>query len=889
MFAHPPMKRLRIWSVLLAAAVALVGFSVGPVSAEAATPSSTFGLYDDPSAAMQNWLAQFWQNGQLYTNTDHTGAPGWFAGSALMSIVSDYERYGKASDLQLISKMYDYLTSYAPTGYTTMWGPVSNWCANMQRTDSSEFSYDDAMWTALPLYEAYQVTGIQKYSDAAKTVFDCEYQQGYHDESAAHDGSSVAIWYNDGAIWHGNEYSAGYLSFALIQLAYQLGDQYPTSGARTNDTYTQEAAAMWNWAANQGNLVNLQTGDVYNARGIPPYTPFNGGTQAIDYNGWSYNAGSMLGAAAEAYQRTSGATQADILAKGKLVLSRVMTHDPSRPDGPVSASVGTNTSQYNITKADGSLTAEYFNNSSAVFKRDLLDWTGKFIYTTGDDPTMTSTVNNAVNWMATNGAQAWANRDPQRGIIGQYDDADFTRSSTTNGGRLDMAPTLSGAQAVISAPTFGLTDLASGHTATASSTASGSNASNPLSGAYNSSYSSQSDTNAKWYQVDLGSVQTIDSVETAWGRNFASQYQIQTSTDGTNWTTVATRSSANQNMAKSSGLTTDQFAPTGARYVKLTATAPPANYTTGSSWSITLDSFRVFDNPQPTAPPSSSPRSTITPAGSMAIVVRGSDNQVYQKVWNTSGWSSFVPLGGPVGGVVVGSPTVIATNDRTDIFVRGTDNQLWQNYWARTTGVWSGWILLGGSLADSPSATYDPNGNIVVVVRSTDNQLSEKMYSQSIGWGAWQALGGPTDGVFTGAPAITETPGRMDVFVRGTDDQLWQRVWTSAGGWSTWGTLGGTLADSPAASWDTTADRLTVVARGADNAVWETQWTPQGWAGWTRLGAPNNGIVFGSASVITQSARVDVFAHGTDNQLWQRIWTSTAGWSGWIALGGGLG
>ena len=45
----------------------------------------------------------------------------------------------------------------------------------------------------------------------------------------------------------------------------------------------------------------------------------------------------------------------------------------------------------------------------------------------------------------------------------------------------------------------------------------------------------------QWWQVDLGSLRTVDTVELNWEAAYASSYEIQTSTDGVNFATAATR------------------------------------------------------------------------------------------------------------------------------------------------------------------------------------------------------------------------------------------------------------------------------------------------------------------------------------------------------------
>ena len=71
-------------------------------------------------------------------------------------------------------------------------------------------------------------------------------------------------------------------------------------------------------------------------------------------------------------------------------------------------------------------------------------------------------------------------------------------------------------------------------------------------------------SDGQWWQVDLGSAKTIDSVELNWEVAYASQYRIATSTDGTNFTTVADETIGQ------AGLHTTSFAPRSARYVRVT-------------------------------------------------------------------------------------------------------------------------------------------------------------------------------------------------------------------------------------------------------------------------------------------------------------------------------
>jgi PKD repeat protein len=68
----------------------------------------------------------------------------------------------------------------------------------------------------------------------------------------------------------------------------------------------------------------------------------------------------------------------------------------------------------------------------------------------------------------------------------------------------------------------------------------------------------------QWWQVDLGATKTVDTVELNWENAYASHYTIGTSTDGTNFTTVA------DEFIASSGPHASVFTPRSARYVRVT-------------------------------------------------------------------------------------------------------------------------------------------------------------------------------------------------------------------------------------------------------------------------------------------------------------------------------
>ncbi|MCF3964141.1 beta-1,3-glucanase family protein [Streptomyces fuscigenes] len=123
--------------------------------------------------------------------------------------------------------------------------------------------------------------------------------------------------------------------------------------------------------------------------------------------------------------------------------------------------------------------------------------------------------------------------------------------------------------------------LSQGRTATASSTeAPGTPASAAVDGDTGSRWSSGF-SDPQWLQVDLGSTASIHQVVLNWEAAYATAFQIQTSTDGTNWTTVYSTASG------TGGVQTLSVNGSG-RYVRMYGTkrATPYGYS--------LYEFQVF-------------------------------------------------------------------------------------------------------------------------------------------------------------------------------------------------------------------------------------------------------------------------------------------------------
>ena len=140
-------------------------------------------------------------------------------------------------------------------------------------------------------------------------------------------------------------------------------------------------------------------------------------------------------------------------------------------------------------------------------------------------------------------------------------------AATVSGGQLNVDYV-----AVYNKPPAGLgTNLALGKPTTASSTEQAQfPASNATDGSVQTRWSSTF-SDPQWLQVDLGQSFNLNHVTLTWEAACASAYQIQTSTNGTTWTTVYT------NNASKGGIQDIGFTSTG-RYVRVYMTARASTF-----------------------------------------------------------------------------------------------------------------------------------------------------------------------------------------------------------------------------------------------------------------------------------------------------------------------
>jgi hypothetical protein len=197
------------------------------------------------------------------------------------------------------------------------------------------------------------------------------------------------------------------------------------------------------------------------------------------------------------------------------------------------------------------------------------------------------------------------------------------------------------------------TNLALNHPATSSSQE---NASFPAAGAFdgnlNTRWSSQF-SDPQWVQVDLGSVQSLCQVALHWETAYGKAFQIQTSPDATNWTSVFSTT------AGTGGTQTLNVSGSG-RYVRMYGTAR------GTQWGYSLWEFQVFgtggtggDTVTVTAPGNQ----TTAAGASVRLQIQASDSAGQTLSYSATGLPTGLAIS--ASGLITGTVTATGTSTVT--------------------------------------------------------------------------------------------------------------------------------------------------------------------------------------------------------------------------------
>jgi hypothetical protein len=222
--------------------------------------------------------------------------------------------------------------------------------------------------------------------------------------------------------------------------------------------------------------------------------------------------------------------------------------------------------------------------------------------------------------------------------------------------------------------------LSQGKPATASSTE---NAAFPASAAVDGDTGtrwSSAASDPQWLQVDLGSTQTITQVVLQWETAYGKAFQIQTSTDGSNWTSVYSTTTG------TGGTQTLNVNGSG-RYVRMYGTAR------GTQWGYSLWEFQVYGGTGSPSACSTDNAALNRPATASSTENAGTPATAAVDGDSTTRWSSAfsdpqwlrVDLGAsePICGIGLSWEAAYATAYQIQVSDDGTD---WTSVYSTTSG-----------------------------------------------------------------------------------------------------------------------------------------------------------------------------------------------------------
>ena len=334
--------RTKIIALIMAVALLIVTV-VFPFDAKA----YTFSAADEAVTAFQEYCYN--PETKLYwNNTDHGGVAAIWTHAIYWNMILDaYARTHNQEYLELSNDIYqggyDYYAQYD-------WDDHEVW-----------FVFDDLMWWIVSMGRAYQLTGNQDCLDTAIAGFENVYARAY-------DVDKGGVFWGFGTDGYGKGHKNSCINYPTVIAAIQL---YQITG---ESRYLDIAQDIYSWA--RAHLFDANTGSV---------PDLISDTGEVDWTNYTYNQGTMIGAAAMLYKETGAQSYLD--------------------DANLAAAY----TKSNMCNADGILPAEGDWNEQGCMKAIFAHYMGVLVYDCNQTQWLP--------WMYANANAAWNNRDHERNLM----------------------------------------------------------------------------------------------------------------------------------------------------------------------------------------------------------------------------------------------------------------------------------------------------------------------------------------------------------------------------------------------------------------------------------------------------------------------------------------
>jgi hypothetical protein len=279
-----------------------------------------------------------------------------------------------------------------------------------------------------------------------------------------------------------------------------------------------------------------------------------------------------------------------------------------------------------------------------------------------------------------------------------------------------------------------------------------------------------------------------------------------------------------------------------------------------------------------------------SPNGNGYLVVRGGDNRIYYRIYNSSSdsWEDWnvVP-----DGATCDSPASAMYSGQLYFVVRGMDGQsIWFGFVNLTDHSFSGWELLSGATPSAPTLTLY-GSKLILVVRGFTNMIYYRSYDTIFdAWSDWIEV---LDGTTCDSPAAAVLSTDLHLVARGfstTDASSNNTLWYGTvnlddDSFSGWTLLDGWTPSAPTLAASETLNKLYLSVRGGDNRIWINTWNGSAWESWIAL--PDGATCDSPAITVMNGELHFVVRCITGIALWHYYTNlDTDAQSGWVAMDG---
>ncbi|MFF7442739.1 hypothetical protein [Streptomyces sp. NPDC008122] len=271
-----------------------------------------------------------------------------------------------------------------------------------------------------------------------------------------------------------------------------------------------------------------------------------------------------------------------------------------------------------------------------------------------------------------------------------------------------------------------------------------------------------------------------------------------------------------------------------------------------------------------------SPPSVTARGNGLHLFIRDENNRVMRRRYDGSSWDPWKEM--PGGQLTYTGPAATTLGDEAlYVFVREANGIIsWNRHPRKSATNWDGWKSVPIGETPSEPATMADSNWVVLCVRGTDDKLHWISTGGDI-WGEWNRVG---DGVTYSSPAIAWYPGgflnpndQMHLVVRGTDDGLHHITHTGDDWGDGWHQVGGKTFSAPALTHFSgsffESEEVHLAVRGTDDHIHHNSYDGDSWEGWSQV---PDGMTYDAPALTEYDEDLYLFVRGTDDAVHYNVY-----------------